>query len=48
MWVYCLKIVIFYRFCNYFDFFENYSYENSSWGWNDKRKRDEMIEDKVR
>lgn len=23
-------------------------YENSSWGWNDKRKRDEMTEDKAR
>lgn len=48
MWVYCLKIVIFHRSCNHFDSSENYSYENSSWGWNDKRKRDEMTEDKAR
>lgn len=24
-----------------------YSYENTTWGWNDKKKKDEMTEDKA-
>ena len=28
-------------------FFSFLSYENSSWGWSDKKKRDEMTEDKA-
>ena len=29
------------------DVFLFLSYENSSWGWSDKKKRDEMTEDKA-